>query len=216
MLQYITDSSAKRSVEDQIKDVLAAGCGWITIDPAGITDDEIKSVVEKVMPECIEKQAFLILKDKVQLAKEINVGGVVLSQGSEFPSHARMTLGAAAVIGVEVSTKDQISALQGLDVDYVVMNPYKTSGDTDVKALGTEGIKELCSFMENKQMELPRVAAGGVAYEDISSLMDAGCNGVAMSEFLADATDIAAETKNAIALLKKYEEKELAKLNVNS
>lgn len=213
MLQYITDSSAKRSVEDQIKEVLAAGCGWITIDPAGMTDDEIKSVVEKVMPECIEKQAFLILKDKVQLAKDINVGGVVLSQGSEFPSHARMTLGAAAVIGVEVSTADQISALQGLDVDYVVMNPYKICDVSNGNALGINGIKEFCSFMEGKQMELPRVAAGGVTYEDISPLMEAGCNGVAMSESLADASDIEAETKKAIALLKKFEEKELAKLD---
>ncbi len=213
MLQYVTDSSAKRSVEDQIKEVLAAGCGWITIDPTGMTDEEIKAVVDKVMPECIEKQAFLILKDKVQLAKEINVGGVVLSQGSEFPSHARMTLGAAAVIGVEVSTTDQISALQGLDVDYIVMTPYKNSGNSESKPLGIEMIKELCSFMENKQLELPRVAAGGVAYDDIASLMDAGCNGVAMSESLADAADLATETEKAIALLKKYEEREQAKLN---
>ncbi len=212
MLQYITDASAQRSVEDQIKEVLASGCGWITIDPAGMTDDEIKSVVEKVMPECIEKQAFLIMKDKVQLAKDLNVGGVVLSQGSEFPSHARMTLGAAAVIGVEVATTDQIAALQGLDVDYVVMKPYKADS-SDAKALGIDGVKELCSYMEGKELELPRVAAGGVAYDDIAPLMDAGCNGVAMSESLADSFDIEGDTKKAIELLKKYEEREQAKLN---
>lgn len=213
MLQYITDASAKRSVEDQIKEVLAAGCSWITIDPAGMTDDEIKAVVDNVMQECIEKQAFLILKDKVQLAKDINVGGVVLSEGSEFPSHARMTLGAAAVIGVEVSTTDQIALLQGLDVDYVVMTPYKNCGNGDAKALGIDGIKELCSYMESKQIELPRVAAGGVAYDDIAPLMNAGCNGIAMSESLANASNIAAETEKANALLKQFEKREQAKLN---
>lgn len=206
MLQYITDNAAKRSVEEQINDVLAAGCNWITIDTAGMSDDKVKALVEKVMPACLEKQAFLILKDRVDLAKEINVGGVVLSQESgEFPSHARMTLGAAAVVGVEVKTTDQIAKLQGLDVDYVVMTPYKT--------LGIDTIKSLCKYMEDKELELPRVAAGGVTYDDIASLMDAGCNGVAMSEALADASDIAAETEKAISLLKKYEEKELAKLD---
>lgn len=210
MLQYITDASAKRSVEEQIKDVLEAGCGWITIDPAGMTDDEVKTVVSNVMPACLEKQAFLIIKDKVELAKETNVGGVVLSQGSEFPSHARMALGAAAVIGVEVSSEDQIAALKGLDVDYVVLSPYKGS---DIATLGIDGVKELCDYMESKELEFPRVAAGEVAYDDITSLMEAGCNGVAMSKSLAEVSDIKEETQKAIKLLKVYEEREKARLD---
>lgn len=209
MLQYITDNTAKRSVEDQIKEVLSAGGNWITIDPAGMSDDDVKALVEKVMPTCLEKQAFLILKDKVELAKEINMGGVQLSQGSEFPTHARVALGAAAVVGVEVSAKDQIAALQGLDVDYVVMTPYKNGEN----ALGLDGIKELCQYMEDKQMELPRVAAGGITYEDIAPLMDAGCNAVAMSEAIANAADITVETEKANALLNKYEEKEQSRIN---
>ena len=204
MLQYITDSSAKRSVEDQVKDVLAAGCNWITVDPEGMSDDEVKALVEKIMPACLEKQAFLLIKDKVDLAKECNVGGTVISQDGDTPSHARMALGAAAVIGVEVSSTQEIDRLIGLDMDYVVMS---------FKKLGVDGVKALCTYMEEKEMELPRVASDGVAYDDIAELMDAGCNGVAMSEALADADDIASETKKALSLLKKYEEKEQAKLN---
>ena len=204
MLQYVTDANAKRSVEDQIKDVLAAGCNWITIDPSGMSDDEVKSLVEKIMPACLEKQAFLLIKDRVQLAKECNVGGTVLSQEGVTPSQARMDLGAAAVIGVEVENTRQIDRLVGLDMDYVVM-PYKT--------LGLDGVKDLCQYMQQKEMELPRVAGIGVGYDDIAPLMDAGCNGVAMSEALADAPDIADETRKALSLLKVYEEKEQARLN---
>ncbi|MDE6637708.1 MAG: thiamine phosphate synthase [Muribaculaceae bacterium] len=197
-------------MEDQIKEVLAAGGNWITIDPAGMTDDQIKDLVEKIMPLCLEKEAFLLIKDKVGLAKEMNIGGVVLSKGSgEFPSHARMTLGAAAVIGIEVSSTDEIAALQGLDVDYVVMTPYKGAEN----ALSIDGIKKLCSYMEEKELELPRVAAGGVTYDDIARLMESGCNGVAMSKAIAEASDIAEETKKAIVLLKKYEKEEEAAIN---
>lgn len=204
MLQYVTNADAKRSVEDQIKEVLGAGCNWITIDPSGMSDDEVKELVEKIMPSCLEKQAFLLIKDRTQLAKDCNVGGTVLSQDGETPSAARMALGAAAVIGVEVETTQQIDRLTGLDMDYVVM-PYSK--------LGIEGIKSLCEYMEQKDMELPRVASYGVAYADIAPLMDAGCNGVAMSEALADASDIAGETRKAIALLAEYEKKEQEKLN---
>ncbi|MDE5848884.1 MAG: thiamine phosphate synthase [Muribaculaceae bacterium] len=205
MLQFVTDAASRRSVEDQIKEVLGAGGNWITIDPSGMSDDEVRSLVEKIMPACLEKQAFLLIKDKTELAKSTNVGGVVLSQDSDTPSHARMQLGAAAVIGVEVDSTQQIDRLIGLDVDYVVM-PFKT--------LGIDGVKNLCQYMEQKEMELPRVAGYGVGYDDIAPLMEAGCNGVAMSSALADADDIAAETKKAIALLKVYEEKEKAKLGM--
>lgn len=204
MLQYVTDASAKRGVEEQIKDVLAAGCNWITIDPAGMSNDEVRSLVEKIMPACLEKQAFLLIKDKTDLAKETNVGGVVLSQGGDTPSQARMTLGAAAVIGMEVADTQQIDRLIGLDMDYVVF-PFNR--------IGLDGVKDLCRYMEQKELELPRVASYGVTYGDIAPLMDAGCNGVAMSEALADADDIADETKKALTLLKKFEEKEQAKLN---
>lgn len=203
MLQYVTDAAAKRSVEDQIKDVLEAGGNWITIDPAGMSDDEVKSLVEKIMPACLEKQAFLLIKDKTDLAKATNVGGVVLGQESDTPSHARMELGAAAVIGVEVASTQQIDRLIGLDVDYVVM-PFKT--------IGLDGVKSLCRYMEQKEMELPRVAGAGVTYDDIAPLMDAGCNGVAMSDALVNADDMTSETEKAIALLKKYEEKEQARI----
>lgn len=203
MLQYVTDASAKRSVEDQIKDVLAAGCNWITIDPSGMSDDEVKSLVEKIMPACLEKQAFLLIKGNTELAKATNVGGVVLGQDGDTPSQARLTLGAAAVIGVEVESTQQIDRLIGLDVDYVVMSFKKT---------GLDGIKSLCKYMEEKEMELPRVASDSVTYDEIAPLMDAGCNGVAMSEALADAEDIAAETEKAIKLLKVYENKEKEKL----
>ncbi len=198
MLQYITDNKSRRSVEEQISEVLGAGCGWIEIDTDGLTDDRIKEIVVNIMPECLKHETFLILRDKVQLAKEINVGGVVLSQGSEFPSHARASLGAAAVIGVEVTTADQIAALKGLDVDYVMLTFSSAAANLDT-------IRELCSYMEAAEMELPRVACGNVTCDDIPALMEAGCNGVAMSGALSEASDMKAETIRAISLLKKKE-----------
>lgn len=198
-------------MEEQVKKVLNAGCNWIEVDTIGLSDDRIKETISSIMPQCLDKEAFLILRDKVELAKEINVGGVVLSLGSgEFPSHARAHLGAAAVIGVEVNTTDQIAALKGLDIDYVVFTPYKSENNSE--SLGAEKISELCQFMETNGIELARVAAGGVAYGDIAPLMEAGCNGVAMSEAIVNAENIEDETKKAIALLKKYEKEELDKI----
>lgn len=199
MLQYITDNQSQRTAEQQAYDLINAGGRWIELSCEGLTDDRVKEIVSRIMPECISKEAFLLLRDRVDLAKEINAGGVALGQESEFPSHARATLGAAAVIGVEVSSKDQIAALKGLDIDYVMFSDHG-------RKLDIELVKELCEYMEKEGFEQPRVGAGNVGLDDIEPLMRAGCNGVAMSATLAEASDMTAATKKAIDILKKAEE----------
>lgn len=74
MLQYITDNKSQRSVERQVEEMLRAGGRWIEIDCEGLTDERVKEIVANIMPECISKESFLILRDRVQLAKDINVG----------------------------------------------------------------------------------------------------------------------------------------------
>lgn len=208
MLQYITSNTSRRTVAEQVKEVLSAGGNWIQVSTDGLSDDEIKAIVETIMPECLETQAFLILRDRIELAKELNVGGVVVSRSSQGPSYARTHLGAAAVVGVEANTTDQIEAIKALDVDYIALRPFAEIPGCEDAPLGVAKISDICKYMESKEILIPRVATGGVRYEDIASLMDAGCNGVAMSEALADATDIADATARAIALLSQYEKKE--------
>lgn len=209
MLQYITSNSSRRTVAEQVKEVLSAGGNWIQVSTDGLSDDQIRAIIDAIMPDCLEKQSFLIFRDRVELAKQLNVGGVVVSQGSDSPSQARMTLGAAAVVGVEAWQSQQIEMLRALDVDFVALRPFAAIPGCDVAPIGLQGIADICKEMESKEILFPRVATGGVAYDDIAPLMDAGCNGVAMSESIADAADIADATARAIALLKQYEKREL-------
>lgn len=209
MLQYITSNSSRRSVADQVKEVLSAGGTWIQVSTDGLSDDQIRAIVDKIMPDCLEKQSFLIFRDRVELAKELNVGGVVVSQDSGSPSQARVTLGAAAVVGVEAWLPQQIEALKSLDVDFIALRPFAPLPGCDIAPLGVEGTAALCGYMESNEILFPKVATGGVTYDDIAPLMKAGCNGVAMSESIADAPDIAEATARAISLLSQYEKKEL-------
>ena len=89
MLQYITNTDCPVSVPDQVKGVLEGGCRWIQIRMKEASDDEIKSVVEIVKPLCLEKDAFLLLDDRVELAKTLDVGGVHLGKTDMLPSKAR-------------------------------------------------------------------------------------------------------------------------------
>ncbi len=205
MLQYITDNKSKISVPDQVKAVIEGGCHWIQVTTEGISDDEIRKNVEAILPLCVEKQAFLLLESRVDLAKELNVGGVFLKEGDTPCSKARMDLGPAAVIGVGVSSMADVLKVSALDIDYYTLLPFRSSDESLKPSLGIEGVKEIISEMAKQEVNIPHVAAGGIKLEDVAALVDAGVNGIAVCEAISDSKDLTEETARFIKALPEPE-----------
>ena len=206
MLQYITNTDSKVSPAEQVKGVIAGGCRWVQIRMKDASDEEVTKVVEEIKPLCLETETFLILNDRVELAKTLDVGGVHLGKTDMLPSKARMLLGPAAVIGVTAKTIDDIKAVRSLDIDYIGMGPY---ADTRTKKnlapiLGLEGIRNLCMEMEQLEINISHVAVGGIRKEDVVPLMEAGSNGVAVSGAIAFADDIEKATREFLEVLKPF------------
>ena len=206
LLQYITNTESPSSVTDQIRAVLNGGCRWIQIRMREATDLEVRNVVETVMPWCLETESFLILDDRVELAKELQVGGVHLGKTDMLPSQARIVLGAGAVIGVTANTIDDVKAVRGLDVDYVGIGPF---ADTKTKKnlapiLGLEGIRRIVTEMKLEQIELPTVAVGGIRLSDVVPLMETGVNGIAVSGAIAYAPDMQKATEDFVKALEPF------------
>lgn len=207
MLQYITNTSSPVPVVEQVKGVLDGGCRWIQVRMKDASDEEISKVVEEIKPLCLEKEAFLILNDRVELAKKLDVGGVHLGKSDMLPSKARLELGPAAVIGVTANTIDDIIAVRSLDIDYIGMGPYAFTETKKNLApmLGLEGIRRLCIEMREKQIDIAKVAVGGIRLEDVVPLMEAGVNGVAVSGAIAFADDISKATHAFLEVLSNFE-----------
>lgn len=205
MLQYITNTKSKTPVTDQILAVIEGGCRWIQVRMKDASDEEIKSVIDAVKPKCIETETFLLLDDRVELAKTLNVGGVHLGKEDMPVSKARMILGAAAVIGVTANTISEVVAVSALDIDYYGIGPfaYTETKEKLAPVLGIEGIRKICFEMEEKNIEIPRVAVGGIKLDDVLPLLEAGVNGLAVSGAIAFADDIEKETRKFIEILPK-------------
>lgn len=207
MLQYITNTDCKTSVTDQVRAVLDGGCRWIQVRMKEASDDEIRQVVEKIKPWCLETEAFLILDDRVELAKELDMGGVHLGKSDMYPAQARAILGPAAVIGVTANTIDDILAVKSLDIDYIGIGPYRTTTTKKNLApvLGIDGIRSICNDMLRDEVEIAHVAIGGIRLEDVAPLMEAGVNGIAVSGDIAFAKDIEKRTHEYMEALKPFE-----------
>lgn len=203
MLQYITNTDCALPVVDQVAAVIEGGCRWIQIRMKEATDEEVAEVVEKVKPLCLKEEAFLLLNDRVVLAKELNVGGVHVGKSDMSPAKARAILGAAAVIGVTANTIEDIIAVKGLDIDYIGIGPYAatTTKKNLSPILGLEGIGNICREMRQLKIDIAHVAVGGIRLNDVQPLLAAGCNGLAVSGAIANADDPVAATREFIRLL---------------
>lgn len=204
MLQYITNTSCQHSVAEQVKAVLEGGCRWIQIRMKDASDEEIRKVYEEIKPMCAEKEALIVINDRVHLAKELEASGVHLGKTDMLPSKARLELGPSAIIGVTANTFDDILAVRGLDIDYIGIGPFEFTETKKNLApkLGIEGIKELCRRMDDNGIEIARVAVGGIKSDDIEALIEAGVNGVAVSGAIAFADDMAEATRRILAKFK--------------
>ena len=203
MLQFITSTKSKTPVTDQILAFIEGGGRWVQIRMKDASDEDIKKVVDAVKPKCIETGTFLLLNDRVELAKELNVGGVHLGKDDMPISKARMILGAAAVIGVTANTFTDIAAVSNLDIDYFGIGPYaQTSTKENLSPiLGLDGIRDICYEMEKKEINIPHVAVGGIKLDDVLPLLEAGVNGIAVSSAIADSDDIVKTTKEFLKVL---------------
>ncbi len=206
MLQYITNTNSSVSVTEQVRKVLDGGCRWIQVRMKDATDDEIAKVIEVIKPWCLDAEAFLILNDRVELAKKLDVGGVHLGKTDMLPSKARMILGPAAVIGVTANTFDDIKAVRALDIDYIGLGPFAETKTKENLApvLGLEGIRRLCHDMRESEIDIAHVAVGGIKEEDVIPLMEAGVNGIAVSGAIAFADDIEAATRRFVDIVDKF------------
>ncbi|MBD5348527.1 MAG: thiamine phosphate synthase [Bacteroides sp.] len=206
MLQFITNTESSVSVSDQIKAFIKGGGRWVQVRMKDASDEEITKVIEEIKPLCIETETFLILDDRVELAKTLDVGGVHLGKEDMLPSKARMILGPAAVIGVTANTIDDVKAVRSLDIDYIGIGPFaQTSTKKNLSPiLGIEGIKSICTHMNDLEINISHVAVGGIKREDVAALMEAGVNGIAVSGAIANAPDIIKATEDFLETLKPF------------
>lgn len=203
MLQYITNTQCGKPIPEQVKAVLAGGCRWIQLRMKDATHDEVMEMAKTIKPITDEKEAFLIINDYVDICRDVNCTGVHLGKTDTPPSKARMELGPLAVIGVTANTFADIEAVRSLDIDYIGMGPFAETNTKENLApvLGLAGITALCNEMNAAEINIAHVPVGGVKLEDVKPLLEAGCDGIAVSGAIAFTDDMEEATRKFCELL---------------
>lgn len=205
MLQFITHKSDRFSIAEEVKMVIDGGCRWVQLRMKDVSDEEVKSVAEQIIPMCQETDTILVIDDRVELTMDLKVHGVHLGKNDMPAVDAREYLGAGAIIGVTANTAQDIIAYKKVDVDYVGLGPfrYTTTKSNLSPIIGLDGYRDIITEVRNAGVELPIVAIGGITLEDVAELMSTGVNGVAMSGAILSAENPTEYTKRVIEELNK-------------
>ena len=205
MLQFITHKSDRFSIAEEVKMVIDGGCRWVQLRMKDVSDEEVKSVAEQIIPMCQETDTILVIDDRVELTMDLKVHGVHLGKNDMPAVNAREYLGAGAIIGVTANTAQDIIAYKKVDVDYVGLGPfrYTTTKSNLSPIIGLDGYRDIITEVRNAGVELPIVAIGGITLEDVAELMSTGVNGVAMSGAILSAENPTEYTKRVIEALNK-------------
>ena len=201
MLQFVIKSTRQASVPELAHMAMEGGCRWIQISDqaAGEREPRTKALSEELIPDCEAHETFLIIENNVDLVEELKVHGVFLRDCNRSTVlAARERLGAEAVIGVQARDIDEIAALHGLDVDYVMV-PVP-------EGLDPEGIRGFYDTIIRQAAEravvFHIVAEGDFTPDNICIPLEAGCAGVAVSSTISDSAN---PTLTTTALLERLE-----------
>ncbi len=201
-LQFISHQNERFSYEEGCLKALEGGCRWIQLRMKEATEDEVAHIAERLKPVVKDYDAVLILDDHVNLCKQLNVHGVHIGKKDMPPAEAREILGDKFIIGGTCNTFEDIQEIHTY-VDYIGCGPfrYTTTKKNLAPVLGLDGYQDIIWNCRSNGINTPIVAIGGITESDITDVMNAGPNGIALSGEILNAEDPVSKTRKLVELL---------------
>lgn len=121
--------------------------------------------------------ATLIMNDSPSLARLAGWQAVHLGQSDAAIVDARLTLGAAGIVGSSTHSPQQVGAADRAGADYIAIGPVFTTSTkrNPDPVVGLEGVRQARSLTRR-----PLVAIGGITPENAASVIEAGADTVAV------------------------------------
>ena len=199
-LQFITHYTDRYTYFDSARMALEGGCRWIQLRMKEATEEEVEKEAIRVQDLCRQYGATFIIDDHVALAKKLHADGVHLGKKDMPIAEARKLLGKDFIIGGTANTFEDVQMHYAAGADYIGCGPFRftTTKKNLSPVLGLEGYRNIVSRMKEAGINLPIVAIGGIAFEDILAIMQTGVSGIALSGSILRADDPIAETRRII------------------
>jgi thiamine-phosphate diphosphorylase len=170
---------------DQVRVAIEAGATMVQYRNKSFSLDAFEAV-EAIGRLCRENRVPFIVNDNVLLARAVGADGVHVGQDDASPRLARRVVGPKAIVGVSVSTMEELERTDLAFCDYIGTGPtFPTGTKADAKAAhGLSGLRDIVN-----RSPVPAVAIGGIGPANALDCFAHGAAGVAVISCITRSND---------------------------
>lgn len=177
-LYLVADPSRTKgySLEMSVEQAIIGGCTAIQLRDKDISDLEFYNLARKIKKITDKFQIPLIINDRIDVALGIEASGVHVGQ-SDLPTEvARKIINKDMILGVSVTNINEAIRAQKEGADYLGVGAiFSTTTKLDASNVSKEALKDI-----KESVSIPVIAIGGINIQNLSSLLDAHIDGIAV------------------------------------
>jgi len=143
--------------------------------------------------------AVFIVNDHPDITLAVEADGVHLGQDDLPAEEARRLLGNDRIVGVSTHSAEQARAAQAAAADYIGFGPLFPTSTKDAGPL--QGIENLRNI--RTAVSLPVIAIGGITSDNVSEVLAAGADGVAVISAVLSAPDVRGAAREMVGRIEK-------------
>lgn len=204
-LQLITNPQGVEDAERQAREAIAGGCRWVQLRWKEADTNALLEAGKRIVSLCRKAGAIFLLDDHVELVELIDADGVHLGKNDMPVNVARRMLGPARIIGATANTTDDIMHAAQAGADYIGYGPFRftTTKKNLSPVLGLKGYRKATEFRIKNSLTIPLVAIGGIVESDISDIINAGADGIALSGSIVKSEKPTEATAEILKIIQK-------------
>jgi len=186
---------AGRNELEIARQVIQSGVKVIQLRDKQSSKAELLPIAQKVKDLCAKSNVLLIINDYLDLALAIDADGLHIGQRELPLPIMRRKLPIDKIIGCSVNTISQATKAQDEGADYIsVGSIFPTGTKENAIVVGIDRFKQIRQVVPS-----PLVAIGGINENNISQVMAAGANSVAVISAILAKEDIKGAAKKLMA-----------------
>jgi thiamine-phosphate pyrophosphorylase len=177
---------------------LSGGVDVIQFRDKELDGDALVAAAAPFRAACEEHGALFVLNDRPDLVEACGADGVHVGRSDMPVERARSLVGPERLLGLSVSTLDELGDVAG--ADYVGVTAFDTPTKEDAVAGGLELLRAA-----KARLTVPWFAIGGIDLSNVAEVTTAGAPGIAVVRAIRDADDPEAAARSLRAALDRQE-----------
>jgi thiamine-phosphate pyrophosphorylase len=187
-LYFVTDRGlcGRNPLEEVVVQAVKGGAAYVQLREKDVSTRFFVEEAKRIKKLLEQYRVPLIINDRVDIALACGAEGVHIGQEDMPYEIVRKLMGKKAIIGLSVETWEDVKAGQKMDVNYIGVSPvFSTPTKTDTKgAWGLEGLAKIKAFSRH-----PLVAIGGINESNVSDVVKAGADCIAVASAICASPD---------------------------